>query len=137
MAAEKKDKEKSVESPAEKNKVVRVSPYPIDSILLKAEGQPPIPCSIVRLEEIGIIFKAGKHLFRPGEEYKCNFEVPTFRTQIHEAIKIIKTYENIEAYTTKGTKERVLTVEAHFKSLTPEAKMAIRNFVVKIGQKKL
>jgi len=120
----------------EKAKIVRVAPYPIEGNLIKAEGQPPVPCKIARVEEIGLIFKAVKYLFRPGEEFKCSFEIPTLKTKVFETIKIIKTYENMEAYVPKGNKERVMTVEAHFKSPPLEVRQAIRKFTAKIGQKK-
>lgn len=141
MAAEKKDSGNSnsiaVQQPEDKQKVVRVAPYPIDCLLVKGEGQPLIPCKVIRVEDFGLMFKAVKHFFRPGDEYKCDFELPLFKTKIHEQIKIIKTYENMEPFVPKGNKERVMTVEAHFKSLSPEAKQSIRNFILKIKQKKI
>lgn len=132
MAAEKKDNPKPQASAgkADENlQKVKVTPYPIDCVLIKAEGQPAIPCQIVRVEDVGMIFKAIKHFFRPGEEYKCDFEVPVLKTDVSSTIKIIKTYEHVEAYIPTGTKERVMTVEAHFKGLQTEAKQAIQKFV--------
>lgn len=140
MAAEKKDnpKAQTTTGKADENvQQVKVTPYPIDCQLLKAEGQPPIQCQIVRVEEIGMIFKAIKHFFRPGEEYKCDFELPVIKAKVASTIKIIKTYEHIEPYVPTGTKERVMTVEAHFKALPIEVKLSIQKFVLKIGQKKL
>jgi len=115
----------------------KVSYLPIDAKLTRGEGQPTIECKIARLEEIGLIFKSTQHFFRPGEEYICNFDLPLSDLHIQVNIKIIKTYEKVEEFLVAGEKERVMTVEVHYKQISSENRTAIRNFNMKIGQKKI
>lgn len=117
-------------------KVVRVGAYPISCSLLKGEGQPPILCQIVHIEEHGFIFKSHGVFFKVGDEYIAHFELPALHFQVHEPVKVMKTYESIEAYMPNSPKEKVMTVEVHFKVRTGEFKTHILLFLKKLGKKK-
>ncbi len=116
-------------------KIVKVQPYPITCHFATTEGQPPLECLIQRLEDFGFIFRSVKHLYRIGEEYVCDFEIPVTKEKIHEVVKVVHSTESSEPYIPKGNRERVMTVEVHFKTLEGEFRKHIRSFHAKIGQR--
>ena len=118
-------------------KIVKVQPYPIDCNFDTIEGQPPLAAQIIRLELVGFVFRSVGHLYRIGEEYTCHFEIPVLKQKISEVVKVVKSSESSEAYVPKGTKERVMTVEVHFKNQMGEFRKPIAQFIAKIGQKSL
>ena len=88
----------------------------------------------MRLEEFGFVFKSVKHLYRVGEVYICDFEIPHFDFHVRESIKVVKTTESTEAYIPTGSRERLMTVEVHFKNQTGKFHQMIKKFILKIGQ---
>lgn len=137
MANEKKNATGTVatnEKDGSNVRVVKVQPYPIPCNLAKPNTTVIRSCKIVRLEEYGFMFKAAGYYFRLLEEYNAEFEIPGLKLKISEPIRIIKTYETAEAYSTQGGVERVVTVEAHFKKKKGDFQKHIKSFLLKIGQ---
>lgn len=109
----------------DQNAVKKIAPYPIPADVMKAEGQPPLKESIVKLTEIGFIMRVdAHHFYKIGEDYTILFQLPVLSTSIQAHGKVIKTYSN----------PREHLVEIHFRSLGDRERGAIHNFLVKIGQ---
>ncbi|GIL16790.1 MAG: hypothetical protein BroJett040_05410 [Oligoflexia bacterium] len=116
-------------------KIVKVQAFPIEMSLLKPEGGNPLKAYIVKLTNFGFMMQATGHFYRIGENYTANFTIPVYRQLFSEPVKVIKTYETIEAYIPGGTKEKVMTVEMHFRDLKKEKKDMIASFLKKVEKK--
>ncbi len=116
-------------------KVRQVAPYPIAVQLLHAEGQPPLLAAIVKLTEIGFLMKfEGSHLFKVGDAFHFDFELPAIHAKISNIGKVIKTYDGFE--NRGGGKTKVVTVEMHFKALSADQRIHLENYLVQSGQKR-
>lgn len=120
---------------APKPKVVKVHAYPIEMSLTQSEGGAPLKGYIVKLTNFGFMMQATGHFYRIGENYMANFILPVYRQTFNEPVKVIKTYETIEAYIPGGTKEKVMTVEMHFRDLKKEQKDILVAFIKKTEKK--
>lgn len=105
--------------------VKKIAPYPIALDVLKAEGQPPLKESIVKLTEIGFIMRVdAQHFYKVGEDYIFHFQLPVLNVAVQAHGKVIKTYSN----------PRDHLVEVHFRSLGDRERNGIHNFLIRIGQ---
>jgi hypothetical protein len=116
-------------------KVKHVAPYPISIRIVKAEGQPPLIGSIVKLTEFGFLMKVdGSQLYTVGAEYKVSFELPAIHQVVTTDTKVMKTYDGYEV--SVKAKVKINTIEMHFKSLSAEQRTHLENYLVQSGQKK-
>jgi len=113
--------------------IVKVPAYPIDARMIQEEGKPGLPCEVVHIEPIGIIFHSSGHLYRAGQEYICDFKLPVLKHLIHEPVKIIKTVESADTIKKKAL---ALTVEAHFLHRTGEFLNHLQNFLNQLKRKR-
>lgn len=115
--------------------VKKVSPYPIPVQLNLVEGQPPFKAHIVKLTDFGFLMQCDQsHYYRVAETYIVQFVIPVFDRGVKTKVKVIKTYDGIEAKMGKDI-VKAMTVEMHFSDLSTSQKDSIRQFLTKIGQK--
>lgn len=111
----------------EKPNVKRVSPYPINTQIFKAEGQPPTKGQIVKLTERGFLMKVDAgHFFKVAENYRAEFELPADHHTVKSQTVVVKTYDTVDSH----------LIEMHFKDLTPKDRGHINTYLVKSRQKK-
>lgn len=115
--------------------VKKITPYPIQSILIKSSDPTPRNVAIVKLVEHGFLIQADIHyLFQVGDLYEVKFEIPVIHIKVQNSCKVIKTYDAIESVV-KGQKNKLHTAELHFINLPSDLKIRINEFLSKIGQK--
>lgn len=119
-----------------------VKAYPIPCAVFRAEGQPLIPCEILKLTEIGFLIRIGsEHLLRVSDKLHCQFHLPVEDTLVQSHVKVIKTYlglgSSAKAHASPGhiSGEKVSTVELHFVGLPVRLNEEIQKFIRTIGQK--
>ena len=112
--------------------VIKVKPYPIKAKLIKAEAS--FAAEILKLTEHGYLMKSQSgHLYRVGQIYTVQFEVPGTHADVKCDAKVIKTYQDLGQYISKSA-EKALMVEMHFIQLPPPASKAIKDFLRHIRQ---
>jgi hypothetical protein len=116
-------------------RVIKANAYPIPCRIILEQGKPALAGSIQRLEEFGFIFRSVGYFYRVGEELSCEFEIPISEIRVVQPIKVIKTVESIEAYLAGGEKEKIMTVEVHFKTKLGDFQKHIIDYLVKINQR--
>jgi hypothetical protein len=127
----------------EKKEIIKIQPYPFDCTLAKVSNAPGAPASaalvgqVLRIEDHGLVLKTSLHYFKISDAYMIDFEIPFFKHQVTEEVKVIKTRESSEYVANDPKLHKVMTIEMHFKTLSPESKNVIRNFLAKIGQKRV
>lgn len=122
--------------PNQNENIKKVSPYPIDADVAKAEGQVPLKIGIVKLTDFGFLARATViHFYKVGENYHVSFQLPASSSKISSEVKVIKTYDAIESII-GAEKSKLYTFEMHFLNLSHTNKKAIQEFIVKIGQDK-
>lgn len=116
--------------------IKKIKPYPFSVQILK-DGAPPVRAKAHLLTDLGLIIKiAGRHIFKVGDNLNIEFDVPSTAATIKDQVKIVKTYDNYDSVVSpQGTKEKIYTLELHFRNLSVSGKSAIQEFVKKIGQK--
>ena len=115
--------------------IKKVQAYPIPVQITK-DGLPPNRAKIFKLTDVGFLVKViGQKIFKVGDDYNVEFDVPTTDKTIKQPVKIVKTYDNYDNRADQNNLEKVYTIEMHFKILTPSEKEAIHYFIKKIGQK--
>lgn len=116
-------------------KVKKISPYPFDGEILRADGTPPVKGSIVKIVEIGFLIRVTQPIFLVGENCTARFELPAVRVFFNELMKCVKTYDAHETYEgpNKNSVKSYL-VEFQFLQIGPEKKAAISQFCRTIGQ---
>ena len=122
-----------------KKEILKIQPYPIESIVARMnspENTPAIDGQIIRVEEFGVLFKTPARFFKMGDYYVVNFELPVMKTVIAEEVRVVKSKESYEVSVAEGKNLKIVTVEFHFKALSDEARLAIRGFMFRIGQKR-
>ncbi len=121
---------------ATSNQVKKVAPYPIHIEIVQAEGVPPLNGHILKLTDIGFLMRVNTvHFYKVGENYHINFELPVVNFPVKTVVKVIKTYDAMEAVNKRQT-TKAYTIEMHFKALPTQDRLNINNFLVKSGQKK-
>lgn len=114
--------------------VKKVAPYPIGVRVFKAEGQAPLRGTILKLTDFGFLMKVDESQFyKVGENYTVSFDLPGVDVEIKASVKVIKTYDAMEA-SLKGS-VKVRTIEMHFRELTPTDRSNLHSYLVKSGQK--
>lgn len=137
MAAQKLKDGKTAEGQTGKTSplVHKVAPYPIAIELTKVEGQPPMKGSIVKMTEVGFLMKVDTiHFYKVGENIHLTFKLPVVNSTVRCDGKVIKTYDAMEAV--GESKEKLYTVEIHFKNMIEKEKASVISYLVKSGQKK-
>ena len=124
-------------SPGAIPKGVKIVPaYPIHVEIVQAEGTPPLTGQILKLTEIGFLMRVNtSHFYKVGESYTIQFEIPVVGFPVATVVRVIKTYDAMEAVNKKQT-TKTYTIEMHFKALPTQDRLNINNFLVKSGQKK-
>ncbi len=104
--------------------------YPISCTVYHAGG-PTHKASIAKLVDVGFIMRSEtKYLYRVKDIYDFEFTVTTAlgdKKDIRCQGVIMKTYDSFEMI--KGTKEKYLLVEVHFKTLSDTGRAAISSFL--------
>lgn len=104
--------------------------FPILSTVYHAGG-PPHKASIVKMVDVGFLMRSEtKYLYRVKDTYDFEFSVTTAlgeKKDIRCQGVIVKTYDSFEMI--KGTKEKYLLVEVHFKTLSDTGRAAIMSFL--------
>jgi|GEM_PF-3145579 len=122
-------------------RVVKISPYPIEATVSRRDATPTAAFSaaIIRLEEFGLVCKIRGQFLKMGELFDISFELPVSDVFVDEQVRTVKTSETNEVTRRDGvdTREKIVTVEFHFKAVADINKMSIRSFLHRIGQKKI
>lgn len=118
---------------AQPARVKKVSPYPFDVHILKAEGSPPLKAQILKIAQVGLITKVAQPTFKVGEDWILRFELPVYKVNFNVHGKVVKTYDAAEKIEGKTT-VKAYTVEFHFIELESQKLSAITQFCRAIGQ---
>lgn len=121
---------------AQEIEVKKVSPYPFEVQLTKAEGVPPSKGMIVKMTDFGFLMRVESIHCKVGENYQLSFMLPVLDTSVRAQGKVVKTYDGIEQMNKKDASKKHYIVELHFIELPSTAKTSINNYLVKSGQKK-
>jgi hypothetical protein len=113
--------------------VRKVSPYPFDVLIQKAEAAPAEKAQILKIAPIGLITKVSLPTFKVGEDWLLRFELPVLKVPFRVPVKVIKTYDAAEKIQGKTTL-KAYTVEFHFIQLEEQKLSAIAQFCRAIGQ---
>lgn len=114
-------------------RVRKVSPYPFEIVLLKAEGTPPIRAQVLKLSELGVIVRVTQPTFMVGERWILRFELPVFKVNFNLYGKVVKTYDAVEMIEGKQVVKGYM-IECHFLDLDEVRLSAVRQFCRAIGQ---
>jgi hypothetical protein len=105
--------------------VKKITSMSISVDVMKAEGQPPLKESIVKLTEIGFLMKVeAQHFYKVGEDYLLRFQLPVANILIQTHGKVIKVYSNLREH----------LVEVHFRTLGDRERAALSGFLKKLSQ---
>jgi len=114
--------------------VRKVSPYPFDVQIVKSEGQPPFKAHIVKLTPVGFLMRFElSYYFKVGDEHLATFVLPVVNSEIKTAVKVIKTYDGQEVLL-GNVKQKIYTVEMHFKKLEGNNRISVEEYLKKSGQ---
>jgi hypothetical protein len=112
--------------------VKKVKAYPITTLIVRADGTPPLRAAILRLNTVGLQLESSQLILKVGEDVKVSFTIPLHGNDVEELMRVIKT---TDSYKDLNTGEKIYITELHFKNLNAKHLNFIREFMFAIKQK--